>query len=161
MPTNCKMADLKRAFEAAGFTDVKTILGSGNVVFGAKAAADSDLEKKAEVAMKKTLGREFFTVVRPIDELEKLLAGDPYAKHHVKAGSKRIVTFLRAPVKPKVALPLERDNARILALEADRLYSSYLPTAKGPVFMALIEKAVGKEQTTRTWQTIERIVKAG
>ena len=32
MPTNCKMPQLKAAFEAAGFTDVKTLLGSGNVV---------------------------------------------------------------------------------------------------------------------------------
>ena len=31
MPTNCKMADLKKAFEAAGFTGVKTFLASGNV----------------------------------------------------------------------------------------------------------------------------------
>lgn len=29
MPTNCTMPELKAAFEAAGFTDVKTILGSG------------------------------------------------------------------------------------------------------------------------------------
>src|SRR3989475_9845092 len=36
MPVNAKMSDLKKAFEAAGFTDVKTILGSGNVVFSAR-----------------------------------------------------------------------------------------------------------------------------
>ena len=32
MPTNCKMPALQAAFEAAGFTDVKTVLGSGNVL---------------------------------------------------------------------------------------------------------------------------------
>src|SRR5258707_3906639 len=36
MPTNAKMPDLKRAFEAAGFTDVRTVLASGNVVFSAR-----------------------------------------------------------------------------------------------------------------------------
>ena len=34
-PMNCKMPALKRCFEAAGFTDVKTILSSGNVAFTA------------------------------------------------------------------------------------------------------------------------------
>jgi len=29
MPTNAKMPELKKAFESAGFTDVKTILSSG------------------------------------------------------------------------------------------------------------------------------------
>ena len=32
MPTNCRMPELKKAFEAAGFEDVKTLLGSGNVL---------------------------------------------------------------------------------------------------------------------------------
>jgi len=33
MPTNRKMPELKRCFEVAGFTEVKTVLASGNVVF--------------------------------------------------------------------------------------------------------------------------------
>ncbi|MGC4085554.1 MAG: DUF1697 domain-containing protein [Vicinamibacterales bacterium] len=37
-PTNASMPDLKRAFERAGFTDVKTILSSGNV---ARCCSDS------------------------------------------------------------------------------------------------------------------------
>ena len=42
------MADLKRAFEAAGFTDVKTVLASGNVVFTARSAAAVGLQRRAE-----------------------------------------------------------------------------------------------------------------
>ncbi len=32
---NAKMPELKQAFEAAGFTDVQTLLSSGNVTFSA------------------------------------------------------------------------------------------------------------------------------
>jgi uncharacterized protein (DUF1697 family) len=32
-PMNAKMPELKKCFESAGFTDVKTLLSSGNVVF--------------------------------------------------------------------------------------------------------------------------------
>lgn len=32
-PMNAKMPELKKAFEAAGFLEVKTVLSSGNVVF--------------------------------------------------------------------------------------------------------------------------------
>ena len=34
-PMNLKMTDLKQCLEAAGFTEVKTILSSGNVAFNA------------------------------------------------------------------------------------------------------------------------------
>jgi uncharacterized protein (DUF1697 family) len=40
MPTNAKMSDLVKAFEAAGFEDVKTVLSSGNVVFSAPASKE-------------------------------------------------------------------------------------------------------------------------
>lgn len=41
MPTNCKMPALKAAFEAAGFTEVRTLLASGNVVFTARTASSA------------------------------------------------------------------------------------------------------------------------
>jgi hypothetical protein len=37
-------------------------------------------------------------------------------------------------------------------------FGDYVPDPKvGPVFMALLEKTFGKAQTTRTWQTLERV----
>ena len=48
---NAKMPELKRAFEAADFTNVKTVLSSGNVVFDARKATEAALERKAEAAM--------------------------------------------------------------------------------------------------------------
>src|SRR2546421_6070132 len=95
MPMYTKMADLKRAFEAAGFTDVKTVLSSGNLVFTARSTAEVGLQRKAEAAMLDQLGQVFLTIVRPIEALEQLLASDPYKKFGVAPKAKRIVTFLR------------------------------------------------------------------
>jgi uncharacterized protein (DUF1697 family) len=159
MPTNCKMPDLKRAFEAAGFKDVKTVLGSGNVVFGAS-GGEAALVKKAEAAMAKHLGRSFATIVRSIDSLQELLDRDPYAAFRLPAGSKRVVTFVRGTPKGRLKLPIERDGARILAQTDSEVLSSYTRTPKGPVFMVLIEESLGKDVTTRTWETIQRVVKA-
>jgi uncharacterized protein (DUF1697 family) len=55
-PMNAKMPELRRCFEAAGFTDVKTVLSSGNVVFGARAASEAALERRAENAMEEATG---------------------------------------------------------------------------------------------------------
>jgi uncharacterized protein (DUF1697 family) len=159
MPTNAKMPDLRRAFEAAGFSEVRTILSSGNVVFSVHAASEAALQRKAEAAMERRLGRNFLTIVRSIDALQELLASDPYRPFRLGPKAKRIVTFLRQAPTRKIALPVEQDGARILAMQGSEIFSAYLPTPKGPVFMTLIEKTFGKDQTTRTWDTVAKIAR--
>ena len=159
MPTNAKMSDLRQAFEAAGFTDVKTVLTSGNVVFDARAAAEGALERKAEAAMLQSLGRTFPTIVRSIAALQELLAADPFRTFRLKPGAKRIVTFLRQPPAQRVALPVELSGARIYALKGGDVFSAYVRSPKGPVFMTLIEKTFGKDQTTRTWDTVAKVAR--
>jgi len=44
-PMNARMAELRRCFETAGFTDVRTVLSSGNVAFGAPAKSDTALAR--------------------------------------------------------------------------------------------------------------------
>ncbi|HVH08486.1 MAG TPA: DUF1697 domain-containing protein [Gemmatimonadales bacterium] len=156
-PMNAKMAELKRAFEGAGFTDVKTVLASGNVVFTAPATPAPSLERAAEAAMQKLLGRTFLTIVRPIDTLREIIASDPYRIHRLKPGTKRVVTFLRSRVAAKLTLPIEREGARILAVKGSNVFSAYVRTPKGPVFMTLLQQTFGKEQTTRTWETVTKL----
>jgi len=158
-PMNATMPALKAAFEAAGFTDVKTVLSSGNVVFSSPSASESSLQRKAEGAMTTHLGRDFLTIVRSVDVLRELLERDPYERFRLPAGSKRVVTFLREAPKAKVSLPVELHGARILALDGREAFTAYVPGPKGPVFMELIEKTFGKDVTTRTWDTVAKVAR--
>jgi uncharacterized protein (DUF1697 family) len=160
MPTNCRMADLKKALESAGFTNVKTVIASGNVVFSAREAPEKALAKKCEAAMTKVMGRSFMTIVRSIDDLQSLLDRDYFAAEKLPPNAKRNVTFLAEPPKTKPALPVELRGARICALEGDVAYTYYVPNVADPSFMTAIERTFGKNVTTRTWETIGRIVKA-
>jgi uncharacterized protein (DUF1697 family) len=159
MPGKPAMPQLKAAFEAAGFGNVVTVLGSGNVLFDAARASTTALEKKADAAMHERLGKVYPAFVRPLDELERLLAADPFRAHRVPSDAKRVVTFFRGEPSPAPKLPIARDGAQILRYEDGIVFSAYVPSPKGPVFMALLEKSFGKEQTTRTWQTLEKVVK--
>ena len=159
-PVNARMAELKRCFEAAGFTDVRTVLASGNVVFDARAAPESALERKAETAMARKLGRTFYSIVRPVKVLQELLDADPWAALRLPGNAKRVVTFLREPHGKKLSLPLEVDGARILAMNGREIFTAYVPSPRGPVFMTLIEKTFGKVVTTRTWDTVNKCAKA-
>ena len=158
-PMNAKMPEVKAAFEAAGFEDVKTLLSSGNVLFTAPRASESTLERKAEAAMRGRLGREFLTIVRPVAALREMLAGDPFAACRLPRGAKRVVTFLRRRPEAPPPLPVERDGARIVALVDRAAFTAYVATPRGAVFMTLIEKTFGQEVTTRTWDTLAKVAR--
>jgi uncharacterized protein (DUF1697 family) len=160
MPTNARMPELRSAFEAAGFTDVKTVLASGNVVFSTRGTSEASLKRKAEAAMEQRLGQGFLTIVRSVDSLNELLASDPYRAFGLGPDAKRIVTFLPDAPRSKLALPIELHGARILSMNGREVFSAYVPTPKGPVFMTLIEKTFGKEVTTRTWDTVAKVARA-
>jgi len=158
---NLKMPALQAALEEDGFTEVKTLLSSGNVVFSGRRASDTAIEKKLVATIEKNVGRTFGVIVRSIDELQALIDADPYRAYRLPAGSKRVVTFLRKAPEKTIKLPPALGGARIWAVRGREVLSSYVVNEKGPVFMALIEKAFGKDVTTRTWDTVLKVAKAG
>jgi len=157
---NCRMPELKAALEKAGFTNVRTVISSGNAVFSSRSTSEQALERKCEDAMAKHMDRSFMTIVRPIDELAELLARDPFASYTLPPNAKRNVTFLRAAPEATPKLPVELRGGKILALEERVGFTYYVPNLADPAFMVLIEKTFGKQVTTRTWETVGRIVKA-
>jgi uncharacterized protein (DUF1697 family) len=160
-PLNASMPALARCFEQAGFTKVRTLLSSGNVVFVARKASPAALAKRAEAAMQAGLGRSFATIVRSQEALQALLAADAFARHALPAQAKRVVSFLREPdTAPQPGLPIGQDGARILERVGSEVYTFYTPTPKGPVFMQLLERHFGGEITTRTWDTVRKCAQA-
>lgn len=158
-PMNASMPALRKAYEAAGFENVVTVLASGNVVFDAASASEAAV-KRAAVAAMEGLPQTFPVILRKQSHLRKLLEADAYAGFPLRKGAKRVVTFLPAKPKATLDLPIEKDDARILAIEGREIYSAYIPTGKGAAFMVLIEKTFGKEVTTRTWETVTRCAAA-
>jgi uncharacterized protein (DUF1697 family) len=159
MPTNAKMPDLRRAFEAAGFTHVRTVISSGNVVFDAS-GSEKTIVRKAEGAMQQTLGRVFPVFVRTVPALQALLDADPYARFRLPDDAKRIVTFLRSPPATPVELPMQEGTMRMLSTTGREVFSAYTPSPKAPEFMMMIERTLGKDVTTRTWATVQKCVKS-
>jgi uncharacterized protein (DUF1697 family) len=155
-PQNVRNADLRQALEAAGFTGVRTILASGNLAFDAVDAPVDALAGRIESILAEAVGRRFPVIVRRQSHLQKLLAEDPFASHAPPAGAKRVVTFLRTDQAPKRPLPFAEDNACVLAKAGLEVFTAYLPHPKGPVFMTLLEKAFGRDITTRTWDTVRK-----
>jgi len=111
-PMNAKMPELKRCFESANFSDVRTLLTSGNVVFTARSASADSLQRRAEAAMRRELPRAFSTFIREATHLQQLIDSDPYAQFELPPEAKRVVSFLRAPIDTPVRLPIGPVPAR-------------------------------------------------
>ena len=150
------MAELGHCFETAGFTQVRTLLSSGNVVFTARAASLDRLARRAERAMHSELGRRFETFVRPARYLQDIIASDPFAEFSFPPVAKRVVTFLRVAPESAVALPGTRDGATILKVDGTEVFSVYVPGPKGAAFMGVLERTFGKSITTRTLATVSK-----
>lgn len=142
-PSNPNMhgSKLKWFFEELGFTNVKPVISSGNVVFESSLTSTTKIEETIEQELPKKLGFSSMTIVRSQEHLKSLIEQDPFkGKEHSKT-SYLTVTFLKK--------------------SPGEIFNSWdTTTTKGPEFMTKLEKEYGKEITTRTWKTISRILKA-
>lgn len=159
-PMNAKMPELKRCFEDAGFGNVRTLLSSGNVAFDSPKRSERTLARELEAAMARALDRSFWTVVRPAASLQALIDADPFASLRLPAEMKKVVTFLREPPATPLALPLEKNGARILAARELEILIAYPPAPANPAFMPLLERTFGGKITTRTWDTVKKCAAA-
>ncbi|MGM4879164.1 DUF1697 domain-containing protein [Rhizobium leguminosarum] len=73
------MAELKAICEGLGFSDVKTYIQSGNVLFRSD-EAEKTVEERLDEALGKTMGKRPGVTVRSRKELDKLAADAPFPK---------------------------------------------------------------------------------
>lgn len=158
MNPNMRNEKLRGVFEGLGFTNVKTVISSGNVLFESPIKNITKLETIIEEALPNKLGFTSTTIIRSIDELKKLVATHPFSEYEHGPKTSLNVTFLKQA--PDNNEPLEGRGFTIIGV-SDREICSVIDitAAKTPNFMAKAEKMFGKQITTRTWKTVERIIK--
>jgi uncharacterized protein (DUF1697 family) len=99
-----KMADLKRSFEAMGFSDVETYIASGNVIFSAKSAQKPKLVKTIEAGLDRAFGYASRVVVVSDDDLELVVAEAPAGFGDEPGKYRYDVLFVKAPLVAREAL---------------------------------------------------------
>ncbi len=136
---NTRNEKLRATFEKLGFSNVQTIISSGNVVFESSLKSSLKIEKTIEEGLLQNLNFKNSVIVRSKKELESIQKNDPFKKKMHSKESYLIVTFLKKkPFEIFASLDLSKN--------------------KTPDFMSRAEKEYGKEITTRTWKTIEKII---
>ena len=160
-PSNPKMrnAELAKVFEGLGFDDVATVISSGNVLFSSDERGASRLEGRIEEALLDHLGAPCTTILRTRRQIDQLAGLDVFDDYDDGKTERCNVTFLKRP--PKGGPPEVGPGASIVTVRDKAVFSVIDTTAaKTPDLMSRLEKAYGKEISTRTWKTVHRIVAA-
>ena len=151
------MADLRELITDLGYSDVRTVLASGNVIFtGPKAKAREKLERAIEERFEMPVD----VVVKTMAEIEAILAADPYVDA-IDNPTRYFVVFLdRAP-----------DRAKLEALEAEDFEPDSFRTGGRELYVwcpegmqnSKLMKALGKPglagtATVRNWATVNKLL---
>jgi uncharacterized protein (DUF1697 family) len=163
MNPNMRNDKLRGVFEELGFKDVRTVISSGNVVFSSPTTDTDKLEDIIEGAWPKKLGFNSTTIIRSEEQLQQLIDSRPFKELTHTPQTNLTVTFLKRPpkAKPDIRTLSEGRGYELTAIRGHEVCSIVdITSAKTPDLMARLEKEFGKEITTRTWKTVERIIQA-
>ncbi len=155
---NLKMADVANAVQAAGFTEVRTILASGNVLLDSTSNVTT-VRTSAEHALRDAFGYEAWVLVYDVPTLQKISAGYPFERevpdHH------SYVTFVSdADMLDELAALSPGDDEKVQ--RGDGVLYWQVPRAA--TLGSAIGKTMGKKRyksctTTRNLRTLDKVLR--
>lgn len=160
---NMKNDQLRGVFERLGHERVQSVLSSGNILFHSDRTDVPELERTIQEALIADLGIGGGTIIRELGELQDLLERDPFDGLVHGRGTYLIATFLKDGVAPPTEIPDSADPlVRVVGFDTQaRCFLAVIDNSvpgKTPDFMTWLERTYGKDITTRTWLTVQRIV---
>jgi uncharacterized protein (DUF1697 family) len=154
------MAELKGMFESLGFTDVRTLLQSGNVVFGGAMATSAEMESFLESETEKRLKLRTDYLVRTADEWSAIIERNPMRREGRDDPSHLLVLPSKStPATADVAALQKTFQGRETLLTVGHELYAYYPAGIGTskLTVALIERKLKTRCTGRNWNTVLKI----
>jgi len=152
------MADLRALFGELGYSDVSTLLNSGNVIFNDTSSAPSEAATRIEKAIDSRLGVSARVTVLTASDLNAIVRENPLLQV-IDNPSRLIIAVPLYPADRARFTPLTQQEwaPEILALGTR---ATYLWCPDG-ILSSRLAKAIGRAAsdfvTTRNWRTILKI----
>ena len=153
-------AGVRALAEAAGGTDARSVIATGNVVFRSR-KAPATLEREMEAACAAAFGQPTEIVVKTADEWRALLAANPFSKQAGTAPARVLVWAMREPL-PDAGLDQLRRRASpdetVVRTACGDIYMWFggdIDASKLPAGFGL--KSLGAVGTNRNWNTVMKI----
>lgn len=157
-----KMDDLKKLFADLGFSDIRTYIQSGNVIFRAKKSDPEKLSQRIADAIAKKYSFAVPVIVKESEELKQIVADNTFANDTSKDPSFLHITFLSGIPSDENYLKIQKKSYSpdefILLGNAVYLYcpGGYGNTKLNNTFL---EKGLKITATTRNWKTTNELIR--
>jgi uncharacterized protein (DUF1697 family) len=154
------MADLRQLLVGLGLEDARSLLQSGNLVFGCEGRTAAQLERLLEGEARARLALELEFFVRTAREWAALVAANPFPEAAEHDPGRLVVLFMkRAPeAGTVVALRAAITGPEVLRARGREAYVIY-PQGQGRsrLTTTFVEKRLGTRVTGRNWNTVLRL----
>jgi len=144
------MAELRAMCEAAGVTDVRTYIASGNVVLRSTASA-RQVQATLEAALARYAGKPVGVLVRTPAEMAAVLAANPFPG---AAPNRVVAIFLDEPPSPDALASVSGRAGEELALSTREIYVHYGNGMAG----SKLKIPAAKTGTARNINTVAKLV---
>jgi uncharacterized protein (DUF1697 family) len=157
---NLKMADVAKAFEDVGFTSVRTVLASGNVLLESRSGFDA-VRMKAEKALRDAFGYDAWVLAYDMDTVGEISENYPFDRD--VEGHHSYVTFVTdEEVLDELAGLADEAGPDEKIKRGDGVI--YWQVPKTGTLDTTIGKTMGKKRyksstTTRNLRTIEKVLR--
>jgi uncharacterized protein (DUF1697 family) len=156
------MADLRAMLSDLGYTDVSTLLQSGNALFTAEGTDEDALAVAIEKAITARLGLTIRVLVRSRAELHRIVEANPLAAIATDH-SKLLVTFLSHPPDATALNAIDEATyaPEVMAVGRREIYVWYPDGVRNArLSPSFFEKRLGKDSagTARNWNTVTKLL---
>ncbi|MHC1782496.1 MAG: DUF1697 domain-containing protein [Anaerolineaceae bacterium] len=157
-----QMPALKSLFEGLGFSNVRTYLQSGNVVFDSHPDDWTALSTAIPDEIEKVLGLRLPVIIRSAKEMETLLDGNPFINERNLDPAGLYVTFLQYPTNPifavALAAPAGVGEDEFVLCGMDIYVSCPGGYGRTKLNNNFFENKLKLAASTRNWKTVQAMV---
>ncbi|MGY6152682.1 DUF1697 domain-containing protein [Paraburkholderia graminis] len=144
------MAELRSMCESVGFTNVRTYIASGNVVFDSK-LAEASVKSRLERCLEAYAGKPVGVAVRTSAELAQVLAANPFKS---AAPNWTVAIFLDAPPPADALAHVSGQRDEEMALGVREIYVHY----NNGMADTKLKIPAAKTGTARNMNTVAKLV---
>ena len=159
-----KMPVLQKAFEDAGFRNVKTYIQSGNVLLNHQESEPGALAREIGEMLKRNLRMDIPVLVLALEDITGIFENNPFVNSRQKDISKLHVTFLASLPETERISKIEKDKylPDEFYLLGKAIYL-FCPDGYGRTKLNnnFFESKLKIAATTRNWKTVTELVRLG
>ena len=154
------MSDLRDLMSKLGMEDVRTLLQSGNVIFRSDIRSPAKVEKVLEDGVEKRFGLKTEFFVRTVEEMNEVVAANPFPREAKQDPGHLVVGFLKAAPDSAAVTALQkaivgREVVRAVGRHSYVVFPDGIGRSK--LTSALTEKKLGTRGTGRNWNTVLKL----